>query len=180
MLKIMSIFTIFLSFPLFAQTVEEEVIKSTNALRLELGGPNRGLSAFVRNSSLDSAAMYHAKWVVASGISGHIETKSVPGIKALTDVGDRASKYGATAFAENLISECIYVKVNGTVNIKETADLAFSSWKNSPGHYANMTLSMPKEIQPRIGIAIAQYSEDIFCIVMVIGANIDSQGHITE
>ncbi len=172
--------TIFITSTTCAQTIETEVIKKINELRLELGGPDKGLSMFVRNAALDSAAMYHAKWLVASGLSGHIETKSVSGINALPDIIDRAAKYHATAFAENLIVNCIYYKVNDKLNISETANIAYTSWKNSPGHYANMVLQMPKTVEARIGIAIVPQDNESFCIVMVVGANIDASGQLIK
>lgn len=180
MKKLAALVLIFMSVTSFAQTVETEVIKQINQLRLQMGGPDKGLSPFVRNSALDSAAMYHAKWVVASGIRGHVETKSVNGIKALPEFTDRAAKYGVTAYAENLIQYCFYDKAGGKVDAKATATGVFTAWKKSPGHYANMLFSMTKSVEARIGIAIVAYDEDEFCIVMVVGANVDSNGQIIK
>ena len=164
----------------FGQTIETEVIKQINALRLQMGGPTAGLSPFVRNSALDSAAMYHAKWVVASGIGSHTETKTVAGIKALAEPWDRAAKYGVTAYAENLIQYSFCVKAGDKVDVKATANGVFQSWKKSKGHYDNMLFKMAKVVEPRIGIAIVKHSEEEFCIVMVVGANVDSDGQLIK
>lgn len=180
MKKLAALVLIFMSVTSFAQTVETEVIKQINQLRLQMGGPAKGLSPFVRNAALDSAAMYHAKWVVASGIRSHVETQSANGIKALPEFTDRAAKYGVTAYAENFIQYCLYVKTGDKVDAKATATRAFEAWKKSPGHYANMLYTMPKIVEARIGIAIVPYTETEFCIVMVVGANLDKNGQIIK
>lgn len=180
MKKLAALVLIFMSVTSFAQTVETEVIKQINQLRLQMGGPAKGLSPFVRNAALDSAAMYHSKWVVASGIRSHVETQSVNGIKALPEFTDRAAKYGVTAYAENFIQYCLYVRTGNKVDAKATATRAFEAWKKSPGHYANMLYTMPKIVEARIGIAIVPYNETEFCIVMVVGANLDKNGQIIK
>lgn len=180
MKKLAALVLIFISVTSFGQTVETEVIKQINALRLEMGGVDKGLKPFVRNSALDSAAMYHAKWVVATGINSHVETKSAPGIKALPEVWDRAARYGVTAYAENFIQYCMYAKTGDNVNVKETATRVFQAWKKSQGHYEAMLYSMPKVVEARIGIAIVAYDEDEFCIVMVVGANVDQNGNLIK
>lgn len=164
----------------FSQSLESSVISKINELRAKSGGPDKGLSAFVRNAALDSAALYHAKWVVASGIRGHVETKSVAGIKALPEFWDRAAKYGATAYCENLIQYINYVKVGTKVDVNKTAIDVVTCWKNSPGHLDNMLYTMPKIVEARIGIAIVPYGENEFCIVMVVGANIDHNGNLVK
>lgn len=168
------------SFTVSAQTVETEVIKLINELRLQMGGPAKGLKPFVRNAALDSAAAYHARWIVASGIGSHTETKSVNGIKALPEVSDRAAKYGATAHAENLIKYCQYVTKGDSVDAKATAKLAFIAWKNSPGHYENMLFSAIPVVELRIGMAVVPYDEYTYCIVMVVGSNLDSNGQLIK
>jgi uncharacterized protein YkwD len=164
----------------FSQSLEAVVILKINELRAKNGGPDKGLSAFVRNAALDSAAMYHAKWVVASGISSHIETKSVSSIKAIPEFWDRAAKYGATAYCENLIQYINYVKVGIPVEVNKTAINVVTCWKNSPGHLDNMLFTMPKMVEARIGIAIVQYDETEFCVVMVVGANVDRNGNLIK
>jgi uncharacterized protein YkwD len=165
----------------FAQSIENAIIKQINQLRLQKGGPDSGLSPFVRNSALDSAAMYHARWVVASGLRSHTETREAGSIKPLPGFWDRSAKYGATSIAENLIQYCQYVKSGETVDTFKTATVAFTSWKNSPGHLANMLITMPKQVQARIGLAIVPYSDgNYFCIVMVVGANIDTNGQLIK
>ena len=180
MKKLATLVLILVSVTAFGQTVETEVIKQINQLRLQMGGPEKGLSPFVRNAALDSAAMYHAKWVVASGISSHVETQSAKGIKALPEFTDRAAKYGVTAYAENFIQYCLYVRTGDKVDTKATATRAFAAWKKSPGHYANMLYTMPKIVEARIGIAIVPYNETEFCIVMVVGANVDENGQFIK
>ena len=164
-----------------SQTIESSLIKKINELRLQHGGPANGLSPFIRTSSLDSAAMYHAHWVVASGIGSHIESKSAKGIIPLAEFWDRSAKYGATAYCENLIQSCLYVKSDTILNINQTATRAFETWKKSPGHLANILFSMPKNVEPRVGIAIVpQPDGDSFCIVMVVGSNVDRTGHLIK
>ena len=163
------------------QTIETEVIKQINKIRLENGGPDKGLSSFVRNARLDSAARYHAKWIVASGTGGHTETKSAGGIKPLPEFWDRAAKYGAVAYAENLIQYCFYVKSGNSIDATKTATAAVIAWKKSPGHLANMLYTMPRQVEPRIGVAVVPYpNSDEFCIVMVVGANVDANGQIIK
>lgn len=178
MKKLAALVLIFISVTVSAQTIETEVIKQINQLRLELGGANKGLSPFVRNSALDSAAMYHAKWVALTGINSHTETQAAPGIKPLAEPWDRAAKYGVTAYAENFIQYCIYVKAGDKVDAKSTAARVFKAWKNSPAHYEAMLYAMPKIVEARIGVAIVPYNENEFCIVMVVGANVDANGQI--
>ena len=180
MKKLAALVLIFMSVTSFSQTVETEVIKQINQLRLQMGGPAKGLKPFVRNAALDSAAAYHARWIVASGIGSHTETKSVNGIKALPEFTDRAAKYGVTAYAENLIKYCQYITKGSSVDVKATSNLAFIAWKNSPGHYANMLFSAPQSVEIRIGIAVVPYDEYTYCIVMVVGANVDSNGQVIK
>lgn len=164
----------------FSQSIETELLLKINALRKTMGGINAGLSPFVRNTALDSAALYHAKWVVVSGIGSHVETNTVAGIKALTEPWDRAAKYGVTAYAENLIQYNFYHKDGNTIDEKATATGVFECWKKSKGHYENMVFKMTKIVEPRIGIALVNYNNDEFCIVMLIGANVDSNGQLTK
>ena len=164
----------------FAQTIETELIKQINQLRLQMGGPDSGLSPFVRNSALDSAAMYHAKWVVASGIGGHVETKPAGGIAPLAQPWDRAAKYGVTAYCENLIQYNEYVMTGNRVDVKKTALSVFLCWKNSKGHYDNMLYTMSKKCEARIGIAIVKRTDGSFCIVMIVGANVDKYGNLIK
>jgi uncharacterized protein YkwD len=180
MKKLAALVLIFISVTSFAQTIETEVIKQINGLRLQMGGPEKGLSPFVRNAALDSAAMYHAKWMVATGVNSHIETQSAPGIKALAEPWDRAAKYGVTAYAENCIQYCMYTKNGGAINPKSTATAVFQAWKKSQAHYEVMLYSMPKIVEARIGIAIVEYNKDEFCIVMVVGANVDHNGNLIK
>ena len=164
-----------------SQTVEDLVVKKTNALRAQIGGTTKGLAPFVRNSSLDSAAMYHARWVVASGIGSHTETKPVKGIVPLATCADRAAKYGVTAFAENLIAWSAYsVNDDGKVLNSVTAEKLMTLWKNSPGHLANLLSEYSSKLEPRIGIAICQYDQNYFCIVMIIGSNVDANGQLIK
>lgn len=164
-----------------AQTIESEVVNQINKIRLTFGGPTKGLSPFVRNAALDSAAMYHAKWIVASGIRSHIEDRVAGGIKPLTEFWDRAAKYGVTAYAENLIQYCRYVKKDDSIDISKSASGAVIAWKNSPGHFENILFKMNPKVEPRIGVAIIPYPDyEDFCIVMVVGANVDANGKLIE
>lgn len=174
----LAIIVISISVKCFGQTIESELIKNINQLRLQMGGPSKGLSPFVRNSLLDSAAMYHAKWLVLSGMNSHIETNSINGIKALANFTDRAAKYGSSAYAENIITVCPYVKVGNKVDVTQTAKNAFTLWKNSQGHLNNMLFTMTSLVEARIGIAIVPYNNNSYCIVMVVGANVDADGNI--
>lgn len=180
MKKLAALVVFFISVTVSAQTIETEVIKQINQLRLQMGGPEKGLSPFVRNSALDSAAAYHAKWMVATGLNSHVETKSAPGIKALPEPWDRAAKYGATAYAENCIQYCLYVRKNGVLDVKASATRAFTAWKNSPGHYSTMLFTAPRAVELRIGVAIVPYDDYNYCIVMVVGANVDSNGQVIK
>lgn len=156
----------------FSQSLESSVISKINELRAKSGGPNKGLSPFVRNAALDSAALYHANWVVASGCAKcHVETKSLPGITAIPEFWDRAAKYGVTADAENLIRYVGYTKVDNSIDIKSSANTAFLMWKKSVGHLTNMLTLYPKELEARIGIASVPNGEEGFCIVMLVGSN---------
>lgn len=166
---------------IYAQTIENEVVSKINEIRLQFGGPAKGLSPFVRNSALDSAAMYHAKWIVASRIRSHFEDRVAGGIKPLPNFWDRASKYNVSAYAENLIQYCRFVKQSDSIDISKTANLIVVAWKNSPGHLENILFTMTPKVEPRIGIAIAPYPDyEDFCIVMVVGANVDSDGNIIQ
>lgn len=164
----------------FSQTIETETIRQINALRLQMGGSDSGLSPFVRNSALDSAAAYHAKWVVASGIGSHTETKTAAGIKPLAEPWDRSAKYGATSLCENLIQYSIYVRNGSTVDAKATAARVVAAWKKSQGHYDNMMYRFPKQLEARIGIAVVPQEDGSFCIVMIVGANIDQYGNLIK
>jgi uncharacterized protein YkwD len=156
----------------FSQTIEMEVIRKINQLRVQNGGLSKNLGPLVRNSGLDSAAMYHARWIVASNCTQcHVETKSLPGIKALPEFWDRAAKYGVMADAENLIRYVSYEKVNGSIDPKQSANTAFLMWKASSGHLENMLLTFDKSQNSEIGIAVVPNGQEGFCIVMLIGSN---------
>lgn len=181
-LKIMLALYVFLMMNgLHAQTLEREIINQINKIRLAHGGAAKGLSPFVRNAALDSAALYHAKWVVASGIRSHVEDRIAGGIEPLPEFWNRAAKYGVTAYAENLIQYCNYEKNGDSIKVPQTAARVVSSWKNSPGHLTNMLFSAPSEIELGIGMAVVPYQDLYdFCVVMVVGAHADEIGTIHQ
>ena len=156
----------------YSQTLELEVIRQINQIRIQLGGPTKGLSQFSRSTGLDLAAAHHAKWLVKSKINSHIETLSVDGLNTLSTFTDRAYSYNSIAFAENFILYSRYIKRNGSVDIKSTAEAVVNSWVHSPNHYAALTFTMPKTIEAQIGVFIVPHNEYEFCIVMLVGANL--------
>lgn len=148
-----------------------------------MGGVDSGWINFVRSPALDSAAMYHAKWLsrFPSGIENpHLETKSFSDQKALLQCTDRAIKFGATAYAENLIQFCPYSKKDGKIDILASAKLAFEGWEESPGHLANMLLRISQDLEGRIGLAVVPRDSNYFIIVMIVGENLDYQGNVIK
>lgn len=179
-LKIMLALSVLLTINgLHAQTLERELVNQINKIRLTHGGSAKGLSPFVQNPALDSAALYHAKWVVASGIRSHVEDRVSGGIEPLPEFWNRAEKYGVTAYAENLLQYCSFELNGDSIKFPQTASKVVTSWKNSPGHLSNMLFSAPPEIELGIGIAIVPHQDLYgFCVVMVVGASVDEKGII--
>lgn len=111
--------------------LREAVAQKVNNLR-----KTKGLNPLIFNDTLRMAAMDQAKYMAENDLLTHFQN---PGIFYAPK--DRVVYRGGKTF--DLVGEnCLYsspkaIPVNPK-NIESIADEIFQTWKNSPGHYANM------------------------------------------
>ena len=132
------IFFFCLSFSSFGQLTDQNKIQLkkelsalVNALRKE-----KGLKALQFHPSLEKAAEMHSKYMAEKGILDHVE-KNVE----FSTPTKRVLKAGGTdleAVGENVLYSTPQKFPLDSAAIVVLAKEMFESWKNSPGHYANM------------------------------------------
>lgn len=149
-------------FPLFGLSQLSEQEKST--LRVELGGLinelrlSKGLQPLVFNDTLRAAAEFHSQYMAKSDNLSHSQPKS----KYKTPTKRVVYKGGKVfvTVGENVLYS---TQQKFPLNKKEVSALAlemFNSWKNSPGHYANMT--DPKYVYGDLGFSINTKKQNVF------------------
>lgn len=132
------LFSCFMSLNSFCQLTPEnnaqlrtELAQLVNDLRKE-----KGLKPLQQNEHLQKAAEFHSKYMVTNNVLDHIEKdiKNSTPTKRVMNAGGN--------YLESIGENCLYtvpqkfpLDENG---VKALAKEMFESWKNSPGHYANM------------------------------------------
>lgn len=157
----------YLSVPglLSAQLSDKEV----SLLRTELSDQiNRlrnglGLKSLIFNDTLKKAAEFHSEYMVANNILTHDEKQQ----KYKTPT-NRVHVFGGEIFqlvGENVLYSTPQKFPLNRKGITELSNEMFTSWKNSPGHYANMI--NPEYVYGDLGFAVSKttnvvYSTQVF------------------
>lgn len=112
-------------------------------LRLELGKrindlrTSLGLSALIFNDTLQKAAAFHSDYMAENDVLSHDEKKG-----KYAKPKDRVEAFKGKDF--EIVGENVLFSTPQEFPLKKKdvialADEMFNTWKNSPGHYANMT-----------------------------------------
>ncbi|MFT5780538.1 MAG: hypothetical protein ACI837_003500 [Crocinitomicaceae bacterium] len=126
---------VFSSAQLTTQNVEQlrlELSEKINSLRI-----SKGLSALLVSEPLKKAAILHSAYMVKSKVLSHDEKSSryrTPYKRVRSQKGKAFELVG-----ENILYSTPQKFPLSKKEISALAEEMFNSWKNSPGHYANMT-----------------------------------------
>jgi uncharacterized protein YkwD len=119
--------------------VEDEIVRQVNALRRSLN-----LAPLLPDERLRTGARQHTVEMIRQGYYSHISP-----IAAWSTPSRRACHAG---FLDPFVAE----NIGQVAGYSDTATALFTSWKNSPGHYANMV----NPAYTRIGVGVASAPRD--------------------
>ena len=137
--KLLLFFIILIPLISFSQLTEkdEDILRQELSERINNLRVSKGLNPLLFNETLKKAAEFHSQYMSKNNILSHDEKQSeyaTPKLRVLAFDGKDFELVGENVLFST--PQNFPIKSKGIIAL---ADEMFNSWKNSPGHYANMT-----------------------------------------
>lgn len=138
-LKIISLLFLFLPLISYSQLTEKdtELLRQELSMRINNLRVSKGLKPLIFNDTLKKASEFHSNYMAENDVLTHDEKNA-----KYASPKKRVLAFDGTDF--EIVGENALYSTPQTFPLKKNAIIAlademFNSWKNSPGHYANMT-----------------------------------------